>query len=148
MMERPGAATFIVRRAADTDRGVMSAFIAHDVAGTPYAEVPRYFLRLALEGRSSESRGVVAERDSEVVGFALFGEVAGAAGTGRIHFVSVSASSRLGTVGVRLCETAVADLSEAGARLVIAELPDDPILVSGHALLARCGFTEVGRVPD
>ena len=83
-----------------------------------------------------------------MVGFALFGEVAGSVGTGRIHFVSVSASSRLNSLGVQLCEAVVSDVTDAGSRLVIAEMPDDPILVSGRALLARCGFTEVGRVPD
>jgi ribosomal protein S18 acetylase RimI-like enzyme len=145
---RRGAGTLAIRPAVDGDRGVMNAFVAHDVAGTPYADVPNYFLALALEGRSTDSRGIIAERDGEVVGVALFGEVAGAVGTGRIHFVSVSASSRLNSVGLQLCEAVVGDLTQAGARLVIAELPDDPILVSGRALLARCGFAEVGRVPD
>ena len=147
MGARSGAA-FNIRRAVDTDRAVMNAFIAHDLAGTPYAEVPSYFLGLALQGRSAESRGIVAEREGEVVGFALFGEVAGSVGTGRIHFVSVSASSRLNSLGVQLCEAVVSDVTDAGSRLVIAEMPDDPILVSGRALLARCGFSEVGRVPD
>jgi ribosomal protein S18 acetylase RimI-like enzyme len=147
-MSAQGGAVFRIRRAVDTDRSVMNAFIAHDLAGTSYVEVPAYFLALALEGRSAESRGIVAERDGEVVGFALYGEVAGSVGTGRIHFVSVSASSRLNAVGVQLCEAVVNDLLAAGARIVIAELPNDPILVSGRALLARCGFSEVGRVPD
>ena len=147
-MSAHGATGFGIRRAVDTDRNVMNAFIAHDLAGTSYTEVPAYFLALALAGRSDESRGIVAERDGEIVGFALYGEVAGSVGTGRIHFVSVSASSRLNAVGVQLCEAVVGDLVGAGARIVIAELPDDPILVSGRALLARCGFSEVGRVPD
>ncbi len=126
----------------------MDAFIAHDAAGTPYVEVPRYFLRLALEGRTAESRGIVADRDGEMLGFALYGDVAGAVGTGRIHFIGVTASSRLNAVGVSLCDAAVDDLAACGARIVVAELPDDPLLVSGRALFARCGFTEVGRVPD
>ena len=147
-MSAHGGAGVGIRRAVDTDRTVMNEFIAHDLAGTSYTEVPAYFLALALEGRSDESRGIVAERDGDVVGFALYGEVAGSVGTGRIHFVSVSASSRLNTVGVQLCEAVVADLAAAGARIVIAEMPDDPILVSGRALLARCGFSEAGRVPD
>ena len=147
-MSAQGGAGFSIRRAVDTDRSVMNAFIAHDLAGTSYTEVPAYFLALALEGRSDESRAIIAQRDGEVVGFALYGKVAGSVGTGRIHFVSVSASSRLNAVGVQLCEAVVGDLADAGARIVIAELPDDPILVSGRALLARCGFSEVGRVPD
>jgi ribosomal protein S18 acetylase RimI-like enzyme len=148
MTERRGASRFDIRRPVDSDRAAMNSFISHDVAGTPYAEVPLYFLRLAREGRAAESRGVVAERDGEMLGFALYGEVAGAVGTGRVHFIGVTASSRLNAVGLALCEAAVADLAAGGARLVIAELPDDPLLVSGRALLARCGFTEVARVRD
>ncbi|HEX6053785.1 MAG TPA: GNAT family N-acetyltransferase [Gemmatimonadaceae bacterium] len=147
-VERRDAAGFSIRRHVDSDRAAMYAFIAHDAAGTPYVEVPTYFLRLALEGRTDESRGIVAERGGEMLGFALYGDVAGAVGTGRIHFIGVTASSRLNAVGVSLCDAAVTDLATTGARTVIAELPDDPLLVSGRALLARCGFAEVGRVPD
>ena len=145
---RRDAAGVSIRFHIDSDRGAMNAFIAHDAAGTPYVEVPRYFLRLALEGRTAESRCIVAERDGEVLGFALYGDVAGAVGTGRIHFIGVTASSRLNAVGVSLCDAAVNDLAAGGARTVIAEVPDDPLLVSGRALLARSGFMEVGRVPD
>lgn len=142
------SAAVVFRPAAESDRAVMHAFIAHDVAGTAYAEVPMYFLKLALEGRAAESRAIVAERDGEVVGFALYGEVAGAFGTGRMHFITVSASARLLAIGAGLCEAAVADLTARGARMVVAEVPDDPVVASGRALLARCGFVEEARVAD
>lgn len=122
--------------------------IEHDVAGTPYAEIPRYFLRLALEGRTAESRAIVAVRDDGLVGFILYGEVAGAVGTGRVHFVSVTASARLHAVGAALCDAAVTDLAARHARLVVAEVPDDPALAGGLALLTTCGFTEAARVAD
>jgi len=136
------------RPATEADRATLRAFIEHDVAGTPYAEVPLYFLRLALEGRAADSRAVVALRAGEPVGCALYGEVAGTVGTGRMHFIAVTASARLLAVGAGLCEAAVADLAARGARLVIAEVPDDPVLVSGRALLAKCGFVEEARIAD
>ena len=136
------------RRAVATDRAAMRGLIAHDVAGTPYAAVVEYFLRLAGEGNESESRAIVAERAGEIVGFALFGEVAGAVRTGRVHFVSVTASARLHAIGVGLCEAVVSELVSTGTRLVIAEVPDEPLLAPGRALLARCGFTETARVAD
>ena len=140
------AATY--RPAVDDDRGAVRALVEHDLAGTPYATVAEYFLRLASDGATNESRAVVAERAGEVVGFALFGEIAGAIGAGRVHFVSVTASARLHAIGVSLCEAAVADLVSKGARLVIAEVPDEPLLLPGRALLARCGFVESARVAD
>ena len=66
--ERRDATGFSIRRHVDSDRGAMNAFIAHDAAGTPYVEVPTYFLRLAFEGRTSESRAIVAEQDGQIVG--------------------------------------------------------------------------------
>ena len=126
----------------------MQALVDHDVAGTGYADVVGYFLRLALAGRRDESRAIVAVQRGEVVGVALFGEVAGAVRTGRMHFVSVSASARLHGVGVGLCEAAVADMTANGARLVAAELPDESSLAGGRSLLARVGFAEVARIAD
>jgi ribosomal protein S18 acetylase RimI-like enzyme len=147
-MSQPASTVATYRRAIDTDRAAIRTLVDHDVAGTPYATVVDYFLRLASDGNEHESRAIVAERAGEIVGFALCGEVAGAIRTGRMHFVSVTASARLHAIGVGLCEAAVADLSSAGARLIIAELPDEPLLSPGRALLARCGFAETARVPD
>lgn len=148
MTQHADAVRVRFRPADNGDRAALYSFLDRDVAGLASAEVPRYFLRIAFEGRASESRAVVAEQGSDVVGFALFGEVAGAVGTGRMHFITVSASARLHNIGTGLCEVAVADLAARGARLVMAEVPDDPLLASGLALLARCGFSEEARVAD
>ena len=138
----------LFRPLVDGDRTVVRALVDQEAAGTPYVPVVDYFLRLAFDGRADESRAIVADRGGEVVGLAVFGEVAGAVGTGRMHFVTVSASARLHAVGLGLCEAAVADMTSRGDRLVVAEVPDDANLTSGRALLARCGFNEVARVPD
>ena len=138
----------LFRPLSDNDRLVVRSLVDQEAAGTPYVEVVDYFLRVALEGRSRESRAIVAERSGEVVGLTLFGEVAGAVRTGRMHFVTVSASARLAAIGGALCDAAVADMASTGCRLIVSELPDDPILTSGRALLARCGFTETARVGD
>lgn len=147
-MSQPASAVATYRRAVDADRPAMRSLVEHDVAGTPYETVVDYFLRLASDGDTRESRAIVAERAGEIVGVALFGEVAGAIQTGRMHFVTVTASARLHAVGVGLCDAALADLAAGGARLVIAEAPDESLLSPGRALLARCGFTEVARVAD
>lgn len=140
------AATY--RPAVDGDRDVMRAFVAQDLATTPYGVVVEYFLHLASDGAANESRAIVAERAGTVVGFVLFGEVGGTIGTGRVHFVSVTSSARLDRVGTRLCEAAVADLRSNHGRLVVAEVPDEPSFLPGRTLLDRCGFAEIGRVAD
>jgi len=140
------AATY--RPAVGGDRDVMRAFVAQDLATTPYGVVVEYFLHLASDGAANESRAIVAERAGTVVGFVLFGEVAGTIGTGRVHFVSVTSSARLDGVGTGLCEAAVADLRSNDGRLIVAEVPDEPSFLPGRTLLDRCGFVEIGRVAD
>jgi len=147
-MPQPLSPAAAYRPAVDDDLGVMRAFVEHDLAGARYRTVVDYFLRLSSGGAANEARAIVAERAGAVIGFALFGEVAGAIGTGRVHFVSVTSSVRLHATGVGLCEAAVADLAANGARLVVAEVPDEPSFLPGRTLLARCGFVEIGRVAD
>jgi ribosomal protein S18 acetylase RimI-like enzyme len=137
-----------IRPATKADGAAMRMLIEHDLGVLPYAEIPAYYLRLAFDGRASESRAIVAERGTEFVGLALFGEVAGAVGTGRIHFIAVAAAARRNAIGAGLCETAVEDLRAHGARLVLAEVPAHPALAGGLALLDRCGFAEAARVAD
>ena len=136
------------RAAVATDRAAIRGLAHQDLGGTPYIAVLDYFLRLAFEGVSDEARAIVAERGHDVVGVALFGEIAGALGTGRMHFIGVTASARLHAIGLGLCEAAVANLATRKRRLVIAEVPDDPLLSPGRALLARGGFVETARVTD
>ena len=137
-----------IRPASGVDRSIIEALVAQSLATTRFAEVPSYAVRAAFERPTRESRAIVADRASVVAGFALFGEVAGAIGTGRLHFIGVPAEERRHGVGAALCEAAVSQLSAEGARSVVAEMPDDPLLTGGRALLARCGFVETSRVPD
>ena len=130
---------------ADAARELVEA----EVAGTPYAELPRWALDAALTGESDEARACVAVRESSaLVGIVLFGLVAGAEGAGRLILVTVTAAARRQGVGAQLVTAAVDDLARRGARFAGIELPDDPALQPGRALLLRSGFREDSRVPD
>ena len=148
MTQRAMRADVALRAATSADAAALQKLVSDTSAGTPYEELPAYFLRLALAAPSEESRAIVAVQDGAVVGCALYGVVAGAIGTGRIHFVAVAAGSRRLGIASRLCGAAVDELSARAARNVIVELPDDRVVDSGRALLERCAFTEVARVPD
>ena len=136
------------RPAVESDRRALEALIAQELAGTSYADGPAYFLRLALAGRTTEARAIVVEDDRDVLGCAIFGEVAGSVGTGRVHFIAATAAGRVADVDAMLCQAAVRDLADHGARLVVAELADDAPLGQYSALLRTCGFSEAGRVDD
>jgi ribosomal protein S18 acetylase RimI-like enzyme len=138
----------VLRPARQADRAAIGLLVEHEVTGATNTEAVAYFLRLALDGRSDESRVIVAEDDRNIIGFVLYGEVAGALGTGRVHFINVTITSRHNSIGRRLCEAATTDLTSRGARLVLVELPDDASSIPGRGLLARCGFVETARVAD
>lgn len=141
-----------LRPLAAGDAAAVRDLLIHELGATPYAEASAGALTQALEaaatGTGMESRGLIAERDGEIVGLVLYGVVAGSAGAGKLHAVVVTASARLHGVGSHLCNASVAALAAHGARFVIAEVADDPRVAPGRALLAHTGFHEESRVPD
>lgn len=148
MSHHANAARVEFRPAAKKDRSTIEALVAQSCAATPFAAIPAYALRAAFERPTHESQAIVAERSGVVVGFVLFGDIAGALGTARLHFIGVQVAERLHGIGSGACEAAMECLVGRGARSVVAEMPDHPKLAGGRALLTRCGFVEISRVPD
>ncbi|HUQ81907.1 MAG TPA: GNAT family N-acetyltransferase [Gemmatimonadaceae bacterium] len=138
----------VVRAALGDDRAALERLVGEGVSGTAYRDVPDYFLRLALAGRSDESRAIVAVRAGAAVGCALFGPVAGAVGSVRIHFIAVAGTERRTGTGRSLCTAILNDAASHGTRSVIVEMPDEAVFDAGHALLESCGFAHVARVAD
>lgn len=120
------------------------------------AEAPRHaYVARALEileeaaKATGEYHGAVAVDDAgDVIGAVLFGLVAGTVGGGALHGLVVAEDARRRGAGHALVETACAALAALGARLAVAELPDDPALRALHALLLSTGFAEQARAPD
>lgn len=137
-----------IRPLTTSDASSARALVLGEVGGTPYTELPLTAVRRALDAEGEEVRGLVAIDGQELVGLVLYGWVAGALATGKLHLIAVTAAARLRGVGSQLCESAVSDLASSGARLVIAEVPDDPALRPGLLLLQRCGLGEEGRIAD
>ena len=115
---------------------------------TPYVDRVVELLDQAARGGTSEASALVIERDGTIAGLILFGLVAGTSGAARIHALVVDRGVSADDVGGRLASAAAATAAAAGARLLLAELPDDPALGPVPAVLARSGFREEARVPD
>ena len=130
------------------DRSAARELADGELAQTPYGEIPASALTTALDGGSNEARGLAAIAEGEMTGLVLFGLVAGAVGTGRLHLVAVTASARLRGVASALIDAAVAELKASGARVAFVEMPDDPRLRPALSLLTREGFAEEARVAD
>jgi ribosomal protein S18 acetylase RimI-like enzyme len=130
------------------DVPVLRRLLSSELGGTPYGDAIAPVFELALQGGSTESRVLVAAAGDEVMGFILYGLIAGASGAGRLHVVVVTAAARLSGIATRLVDAAAADLTALGARLVVAELADDAVLAPGLALLRRSQFVEEARIAD
>jgi len=117
---------------------------------TPYIDRAMEVLQLAERGagRDDEHRALVIARDGTVAALALFGTVAGAAGVRKLHAAVLAPSVSAADVGQRIVRAVIDEARVEGARLVVAELPDDPAMGQVRALLASEGFEEEARVPD
>ena len=115
---------------------------------TPYVDRAVELLDQAARGGDPEAHAMVVERDGTIAGLALFGLVAGTHGAARLHALVLDRAVDPDEVGRRLVAAAVASAAAAGARFLLAELPDDPALGPVVAVLRRNGFREEARVPD
>lgn len=118
------------------------------LGGTPYEDRVLEILALAERGHDPEHRALLLGRDGTVAALALYGEVAGSLGAGRLHTLLRAPSLRDDDAVSRLIDAVAAELRATGARFLIAEQPDDPVLGAMLGLLRRHGFTEQARVAD
>ena len=115
---------------------------------TPYIDRALEVVELAERGNDPEHRALVIARDGTVAGLVLFGTIAGTRGGARLHTAALAPGIDSADVGDRLMRAMATATREAGARFLLAEMPDDPALGTVFALLRKHGFREEARVPD
>jgi hypothetical protein len=114
---------------------------------TPYVDRVIELLTAAERG-DPESRALIIERDGTVAALALFGPVAGASGTWHLRMMLMAARVEPREVGGAMIDAIVRELEREHARLLMAELPADPVLGRTLSLLRAHGFRQEGRIPD
>ncbi|HEY5060951.1 MAG TPA: GNAT family N-acetyltransferase, partial [Gemmatimonadaceae bacterium] len=97
---------------------------------TPYIDRALEVLELAERGNDSEHRALVIARDGTVAGLVLYGTIAGTAGGARLHTAVLAPGIQADDVGERLMQAVGQSCRAAGARFMLAEMPDDPALGS------------------
>ena len=95
-----------------------------------------------------EHRALIVARDGIVAGLALFGEVAGADRVMRIHAALLRDGVEVEEVGQRLVDAVLEQARATRARLIVAEVPDEPALGAMMGLLLMNDFAEEARIPD
>lgn len=138
-------------RALSPDDHVAARVLLMGALGvTPYIDRAMEVLQLAERGgnHDEEHRALVIERDGTVAALALFGSVAGAVGVKKLHAAVIAPSVSAADVGERIVRAVLDEARNEGARLVVAEMPDDPVMGQVRALLTSAGFEEEARVPN
>lgn len=114
---------------------------------TPYVDRVMELLAAAEHG-DPESQALVIERDGTVAALALYGPVAGATDAWRISMILVAPRVELRDIGRAMVDAVVASARQAGARLLVAELPADTVLGRSLSLLRANDFDQEARIPD
>lgn len=147
-MLAPALKRLIVRAAREDDLTGALALLDFERQKNPWLGRAEEFFRDAVAKPSGEYQACSAEREGELVGFGVYGMIAGAVRTGALYSVLVAPRSRRAGIGHRLLFHAASELSNRGARVIFAEVPGDPYLVRYRALLISYGFLEETRIDD
>ena len=147
-MLAPALKRLVVRAAREEDLAAALAILEFEKQKNPWMDRATELLRDAATKPGVEYRACIAEREGELIGFAVYGMVAGALGTAMLYSVLVAPRSRRAGIGHRLLHFSAGDLTALGARVYFAEVPGDPYLVRYRALLISYGFLEETRIDD
>ena len=79
---------------------------------------------------------------------ALFGPVAGASGTWHLSMLLIAPRVDVRVIGSAITEGVISAVRDANGRLIVAELPADPVIGGALSLLRANGFKQEGRIPD
>lgn len=128
------------------DAAPARALVHGSLGITPYADRALELLAEAERG-SAETRALVVERDGTVAALALFGPVA-ASEAWSLDALVLAPAANPRDVGQPMVD-AIATMARAtGARMLVAELPADPVVGRTLSLLRGLGFRQPARIPD
>ncbi len=147
-MDAPALKRLQVRAAREEDLAAALPLVEFEREKNPWIGITSALLSDAVGQPDGEHRACIAERDGEMVGFAAYGVVAGALGTGVLFSIFVAPRSRRAGIGHRLLTHVVSELARGGCRVIFAEVPGDPGLVRYRAMLISYGFLEEARIED
>lgn len=147
-MLAPALKRLEVRAAREPDLAAAIALLEWELPKNPWMERTAEQLTEAVRKPKAELMACVAVREGEIVGFGVYGIVAGTLGSGMIHAILVAPRSRRAGIGLKILEYATADLASRRMRVIFAEMPADPYLVRYRALLLSYGFFEETRIDD
>lgn len=98
--------------------------------------------------RQSDYHILVAEHDSDVVGYICYGPTPLTGGTWDIYWMAVTPEKQGKGIGAALLEAAEKSIRQAEGRLAIIETSSIPSYEKTRRFHSRQGYEEVARIPD
>jgi GNAT superfamily N-acetyltransferase len=98
--------------------------------------------------RQSDYHILVAEGDSDVVGYICYGPTPLTEGTWDIYWMAITPEKQGKGVGAALLEAAEKQIRGVGGRLAIIETSSIPSYEKTRRFHSRHGYEEIARVPD
>lgn len=96
----------------------------------------------------TDFRWIVAERGSDVLGFACFGPVPMTDGTFDLYWIAVANEARGSDVATRLDRAVEDEARGQGGRWVLAETSSTAPYAPARRFYAKRGYSLVERIPD
>lgn len=140
--------TPVIRRIQAQDLSGAIRLVQIESASNEWVDDIPQMLEAACLGDGRELRAVCVREREQVVGVGLYCLIAGAVGTAAIHAILVAPQERGRGFGSTIARFIRDDLQAIGARLIIAELPDDDRVSEYRAILWGIGLKEESRIPD
>jgi hypothetical protein len=128
----------------DTDAG--RALVSAQLSGTRYESRVLEQLDVALSFEDPEYMALLAAvpGTDQLVGLVMFGAVAGAQRVTRLHALLGDDEATCAALASAVRSVA----ADSGERMVLAEIPGDPVFRHAMAALRGSGFDEEARVDD
>jgi ribosomal protein S18 acetylase RimI-like enzyme len=142
-----GVATDI-RRIQPADLPAAIALVEREAASNEWLGRIPELLDLAANGDGRETRACCVAEGADIIGIGVYGSIAGTIGTTAIDAILIAPQARGRGLGPAIARFIRDDLRASGARLIIAELPDDRRLSEYRAVLWGIGLKEESRIAD
>ncbi|HTY82401.1 MAG TPA: GNAT family N-acetyltransferase [Dehalococcoidales bacterium] len=91
---------------------------------------------------------LIAEDDSQLAGYVMYGQTPVTIGTWDIYWIAVSGEVRGKGIGKALTKEAEADIKKMGGRLILIETSSQPLYENTRRFYLGQKYEQVARIPD
>ena len=132
------------------DKPALMQILQHTPEFKPYEVV---VAEEVIDGFLEDQKGtgyfaLIAEDDSKLAGYVVFGQTPCTIGTWDIYWIAVSGEVRGKGVGGELTKAAEEEIKKMDGRLIMIETSSQPLYENTRRFYLRQKYEQVARIPD